>query len=123
MDDIDPERPVTGHLSPPQAVPATGERFVELLALRGVVVEEILSSDSPADTRYVQEQDEWVLLLDGRAELEVDGVTVTLQGGDHLLLPAGTPHRVLATAQGTRWLAVHIPPPTTQHPPAEDRGV
>ncbi len=99
-----------GRLSTGDDVPASGERFVELLRHRGVVVEEILSSAAPDQTPYVQTQDEWVVLLTGGATMEVAGTTVQLEPGEHLFLPAGTPHRVLATLAGTRWLAVHIHP-------------
>jgi cupin 2 domain-containing protein len=57
---------------------------------------------------YVQVQDEWVVVLDGEAVLEVDGAEVRLARGDWVLLPAAKPHRVLMTAAGTRWLAVHV---------------
>jgi len=40
----------------------------------------------------------------------VDGRTVQLQTGDHLFLPAGTPHTVLSASAGTIWLAVHLHP-------------
>ena len=58
----------------------------------------------------VGEADEWVVVLDGSAELEVAGQQRTLAAGDWIVLPAGTPHRVLATTTGTRWLAVHVAP-------------
>jgi mannose-6-phosphate isomerase-like protein (cupin superfamily) len=88
--------------------PSTGERFRELVRVRNVVVEEIVSSSSPEPVEYVQVQDEWVVVLDGEAVLEVDGAEVRLVRGDWVLLPAATPHRVLMTAPGTRWLAVHV---------------
>jgi cupin 2 domain-containing protein len=49
--------------------------------------------------------------VEGRATLDVDGSPVALGPGDWLVLEAGVPHRVTATAAGTRWLAVHLPPP------------
>ena len=88
--------------------PSTGERFRELVRMRNVVVEEIVSSSSPEPVEYLQVQDEWVVVLDGEAVLEVDGAEVRLVRGDWVLLPAATPHRVLMTAAGTRWLAVHV---------------
>jgi cupin 2 domain-containing protein len=88
--------------------PSTGERFRELVRMRNVVVEEIISSSSPEPVEYLQVQDEWVVVLDGEAVLEVDGAEVRLVRGDWVLLPASAPHRVLMTAAGTRWLAVHV---------------
>lgn len=90
--------------------PDHGERFTELARVRNVVVESIVSSASPAADEYRQEQDEWVVLLDGSAELDVDGAHVSLAAGDWLVLPAGVPHRVLRTSHGARWLAVHVHP-------------
>jgi len=90
--------------------PDTGERFTELAQMGNVVVESIVSSASPDDGVYLQAQDEWVMLVDGSAELDVDGDHVSLTAGDWMLLPAGVPHRVLRTSDGARWLAVHVHP-------------
>jgi cupin 2 domain-containing protein len=83
----------TGRLSRP-APPAVGERFDPVVTLRAVDIEEITSSDTPDPTNYDQAQDEWVLVLEGSATLDVDGTTVTLGAGEWLLLPARTKHRV-----------------------------
>jgi cupin 2 domain-containing protein len=91
-------------------VPAHGERFVDLAHLPGAVVEEIVSSSRPNTGLQVQDHDEWVVLLEGGAQLDVDGELVTLAPHDWLLLPARTPHRVLRTDPGSRWLAVHARP-------------
>lgn len=90
--------------------PAEGERFDTLLACRNVVVERILSSRSPAPGKYVQAQDEWVVLLRGEARLDVAGELVELGPGDHIFLPAGTAHEVLGASEGALWLAVHVHP-------------
>ncbi|MEA3276385.1 MAG: cupin domain-containing protein [Pseudomonadota bacterium] len=89
-----------------------GEDFTELLRCRNVAVERILSSDRVETVRYDQEQDEWVILLEGRAVLEVAGEPVSLSAGDYIFLPAHTPHRVLTTSGEPRciWLAVHVFP-------------
>jgi cupin 2 domain-containing protein len=93
-------------------LPDKGEVFTELLRRRNVGIERILSSDTPDPVVYDQEQDEWVLLLEGRATLEVAGATIDLMPGDHVFIPARTPHRVSATFPEPRclWLAVHIYP-------------
>lgn len=90
------------------APPAEGERFEALLTHKNLTIERILSSARIESTVYVQPQDEWVALLQGEAELDVDGETVSLRAGDHLFLPAGTPHTVLRVAEGSLWLAVHL---------------
>ena len=78
-----------------------------------VVVEQILSGrlDGPVD--YRQDTDEWVLVLEGAASLDVDGRRMQLQTGDWVLLPAGMPHRLVETEPGTSWLTVTTPASST----------
>lgn len=90
------------------APPRAGERFDVLLAHRNLVIERIVSSADLAPNRYVQSQDEWVVLLRGEAEIELAGETVVLKSGDHLFLPAGTAHTVKTVSEGAMWLAVHL---------------
>lgn len=90
--------------------PATGERFDTLLSHRQLAIERIVSSAELTSHTYVQPQDEWVALLQGEATLQVNGQAVALVAGDHLFLPAGTPHSVERTSPGALWLAVHLQP-------------
>jgi cupin 2 domain-containing protein len=98
-----------GRLRDASDAPAEGERFEELLAVRGVVVEQILSGATPP-ANYEQAQDEWVAVLAGGATIEVAGERCDLGPGDWVLLPAGVRHTVLRTDPGTSWLAVHVHP-------------
>lgn len=103
--------PPTNLLAPlPSA--ATEEVFTPLLAQGGCRLERIVSLGqvTPADQPYCQAWDEWVLLLAGGARLEVEGIETTLAPGDHLLIPAGTRHRVTFTdpSRPTVWLALHL---------------
>jgi mannose-6-phosphate isomerase-like protein (cupin superfamily) len=89
------------------------EAFTELLSRPGIRLERIVSRGqaTPADAPMVQETDEWVLLLSGAAGLRLEGFEeVTLAPGDHLLIPAGTPHWVTwtGTDRPTVWLALHL---------------
>jgi cupin 2 domain-containing protein len=92
--------------------PLSGEDFVELLRCRNVVIERIVSSDRPEPRVYDQPQDEWVILLQGQASLEIAGETLHLAAGDHVFIPARTAHRVLTTSRDPLciWLTVHIHP-------------
>lgn len=90
--------------------PAEGERFDTLLSHRNLQIERILSSSRIESVDYVQEQDEWVLLARGAASMTVAGEAIELSAGDHLFLPAGTPHRVERTSDGALWLAIHLHP-------------
>lgn len=88
--------------------PKEGERLDSLLNHKNVKIERIISSDKITDKEYVQEQDEWVILLKGQATLNVAGDLLSLSEGDYLFIPAGQKHRVLKTESSTVWLAVHI---------------
>ena len=100
-----------GRLRSGAASPAAGkELFLELLAHRNLVVEQILSGESAEPAEYRQEQDEWVLLLEGGATLDVGGECVDLAPFDWVFLPAGVPHTLVRTDTGTSWLAVHLHP-------------
>lgn len=91
-------------MSPPE----TGERFETLLACKGVMIERIVSSSRLTSHEYIQEQDEWAILLNGEAVLEIAGKRVPLTSGDHIFLPSNTPHSVVSVSNGALWLAVHI---------------
>ena len=89
------------------------EAFTELLARPGIRVERIVSRGqaTPEDEPMVQEQDEWVLLLEGAAGLRIeDSSEVELRAGDHVWIAAGQRHWVTWTARDrpTVWLAVHL---------------
>ena len=99
---------VRGRLRDPGAAPASGEEMHELLSQRNLVVEQILSAASSEPAAYLQEQDEWVVVLAGGASMTVGGEPVELGPGDWVLLPAGVQHTVERTEQGTSWLAVHL---------------
>lgn len=95
------------------AAPDDEERFDDLLARPGAVIERIVSTGqvTPVDTPHDQPWDEWVLLIAGAARLWLDGTgEVDLLPGDHLLIPAHCRHRVLSTQADppTVWLAVHF---------------
>ena len=101
--------------------PKSGERFDILLQHRNLVIERIVSAGEVQSSEYIQTQDEWVVLLQGEASLDVAGKTRHLAAGDYLFLPAGTPHRILSTAAGTLWLAVHLhaEPDQVDHAPSD----
>jgi cupin 2 domain-containing protein len=90
--------------------PPAGERTDVLLAHRNLVVERIVSAAGLTPQKYVQPQDEWVVLVRGEARLEVAGESVALKAGDYVFLPAGTPHTVESASDGALWLAVHLHP-------------
>lgn len=70
-------------------------------------IEQILSGRLEAPIDDCLDHDEWFVLLEGGAVIEVQGSPETLGSGDWMHLDPGVPHRVLATQPGTVWLAVH----------------
>ncbi|ENO89676.1 cupin domain-containing protein [Thauera linaloolentis] len=99
-----------GNLYAPLPAAGAEEHFQTLFAGGACRVERIVSHGqvSPPGFWYDQAEDEWVVLLQGEAELGfADGQRIKLLPGDWVEIPAGCRHRVEATAQGTVWLAVH----------------
>lgn len=93
------------------------EQFETLIAAGSIKIERIISSGqtTPTGEWYDQEQDEWVILLQGRARLSyANGSAVDLHPGDYLHLPAHCRHRVEFTSTDPPciWLAVHYPAQT-----------
>ncbi len=87
-----------------------------LLTKPNVRIERIVSKGhrSAEDFWYDQAQDEWVILLQGRARLSfIDTPSIELNAGNYLLIPAHCRHRVDWTAPDmeTVWLAIHISDP------------
>ncbi len=102
----------------PKAVhlPLQEEFFETLLHMKDVRVERIISQGqcSPRGFWYDQEQDEWIVLLQGSAEIttkdEQGKETLwRLEAGDHMLLKAHCKHRVEKTSSSPQavWLALH----------------
>ena len=88
--------------------PQSGETFTTLLEHKNIKINRIVSSDDLDETEYIQEEDEWVVVLEGQATLLLNDEKKTLIKGDTLFLPSKTSHRVLSTKSGTVWLTVHI---------------
>jgi cupin 2 domain-containing protein len=89
-------------------IPTTGENFTTLLGHKNIKISRIISSDNIETKRYIQDEDEWVVVLEGEALLQIDGEDRRMIRGDMLMIPAKTPHKVLQTQKGTLWLAIYI---------------
>ncbi len=102
-----------GNLFAPLPDAQGGEVFTPLLERGGVRIERIVSHGqaTPPDAPFLQDADEWVVVLRGRAGLRIEGEDeVTLVPGDHVFIPGGTRHWVTRTDPNvpTLWLAVHL---------------
>lgn len=103
----------------PAALPA--EQLETWLSAEHLRIERIISRGhiAPADGGwYEQREHEWVMILQGAAQLEcvpsADAPSEIrhMGAGDTLFIPARQPHRVIWTPadQDTVWLAVFFPP-------------
>ena len=88
--------------------PKNGENFTTLLKHKNIKINRIVSSSEVEPIEYIQEEDEWLVLLEGEATLLIENEEKILTKGETLFIPAKVPHTVLKTSDGTVWLTVHI---------------
>jgi cupin 2 domain-containing protein len=86
--------------------------LIEILARNGQIrIERIVSHGhaSDPDFWYDQASNEFVLIIQGKAQLGFERHTIDLKPGDYLTIHAHQKHRVIWTDpnQPTIWLAVH----------------
>lgn len=97
-----------------EKIPATIDKeLIETIAgSENVRIERIVSHGhtSPEGFWYDQDEDEFVLLLEGEAELEFEDECVRLKRGDYLTIAAHRKHRVKWTTSEhpSIWLTVHF---------------
>jgi len=84
------------------------ENFYTQLTCKNVAIKTIVSNTLTTPQTFMQECDEWVVVLQGCAKIEMDAVVYKLKKGDTLFIPAHTQHTVLKTKQIVVWLAVYI---------------
>ena len=89
------------------------EHFETLFSDRNLHIERIVSRGqaTPPDVWYDQEENEWVLLVQGKASLQFEkGEMLHLGPGDYIFLPARLKHRVTYTSKipPCIWLAIHF---------------
>jgi len=88
------------------------EVFEEILCKDSMKIERIISKGhiTPKDEWYNQDNDEWVIVLQGEAVLSFEDCDdIRLKSGDYLNIKAHTKHRVSWTIpnEETIWLAIH----------------
>lgn len=89
------------------------ESIEVLLTQSNIKIERIVSvgQTTPESEWYDQATDEWVVLLQGEAELlYADNSKIKLTPGDYLFIPSRQKHRVVYTSSEPPciWLAIHI---------------
>ncbi|WP_407279514.1 cupin domain-containing protein [Aromatoleum evansii] len=91
--------------------PGGEESFDTLFERAGTRIERIVSHAhaSPPGFWYDQAQAEWVMVVQGEAELAfADGERREMRAGDWITIAPHRRHRVESTGEGTVWLAVHV---------------
>ncbi len=96
----------------PSQLPTT-ELFETLLTQENIIIERIISKGqiTTSGEWYDQDKNEWVILLQGEAELSYeDNSRIKLTKGDYLYIPAHQKHRVeyTSTKPVCIWLAIHF---------------
>ena len=84
------------------------EKFIELLSRKNVKIKKIVSNTLKTPQTFIQDEDEFVVLLKGCAKLKINGETLKLKAGDWIFIKAGTPHTLLKTKKSAIWLAVYF---------------
>ena len=97
----------------PQELPE--ELFTPLLSKSGLRIERIVSAGHKSEPNfwYNQEENEWIYLVEGSAELTFEaGRKHRLKKGDTLLIPAHQKHQLTHTSTEPKciWLAVFWSP-------------
>ena len=88
------------------------ELFTNILDHKGLKFQRIVSDAhiTPKDEWYDQEDNEWLILIQGAAIISFeDEEDITLKVGDYLNLPSHKRHRVSWTSEDekTIWLVAH----------------
>jgi cupin 2 domain-containing protein len=96
----------------PQDLPVNFELFQTVISTDDLSIERIISTGqkTPADLWLEQDKNEWVILLQGTAEMEFEkGLKKELSKGDYIFIPKNTKHRVNHTSSDPPciWLAIH----------------
>ncbi len=94
----------------PKQIPADKEVFDSLVEKGSMKLERIVSTGQCSDCWYDQPTEEWVIVIEGEAELVFEnGPTTLMRKGDYVHIPANQRHRVNKTSSSPPciWLALH----------------
>jgi mannose-6-phosphate isomerase-like protein (cupin superfamily) len=62
-----------------------------MVAGKSIKIIQIVSSDSVEKKVYIQEEDEFIFILEGSAKLRIDGDIKEITKGEYLYIPAQMP--------------------------------
>ena len=75
------------------------------------LAEATLPAKGSTQRHYHKKSEEFYYLLEGEAEMEIDGVTKKMSSGDAVLIPAGAWHQITANEGGPIRLLCSCAPP------------
>jgi len=84
------------------------ESFKTELKHKNVEIKTIVSNTLTTSQTFTQKYDEWVVVLQGCAKIEMDSIIHKLKKGNTLFIPKDTKHTLLKTRKTVVWLAVYI---------------
>jgi len=84
------------------------EKFQTLLSNDKVEIKTIVSNTLKTAQTFTQDYDEWVVVLQGCAKIEINGVVHKLTKGDTFFIEANAKHTLLKTKKVVVWLAVYM---------------
>ena len=84
------------------------ENFTTLLSHKNIEIKRIVSNTLKTSQTFIQDEDEWVVVLKGCAKIEMNNKIYKLKSGDYIFIPANTKHILLKTKKVVVWLAIHI---------------
>lgn len=84
------------------------EDFTTFLEHKNVKIKRIVSNTLKTEQTFKNDTDEWFVVLDGCAKIEIDSVVYKLKKGDSLFIQADKKHKLLKTKKVVVWLAVYV---------------
>lgn len=86
------------------------EIFEQLLSEKNIKINKIISPINFKSEDFIQEEDEFIYLIQGKATLLISGEIKQIKMGEYLFIKGGTTHKILSTSNEleTIWLTVHI---------------
>ncbi len=86
------------------------EQFDTLLKTKHIHIEKITSCGQVSSSWYEQENDEWVVVIEGKGELlfKEGNKSISLAKGEYIHIPKMKKHKVVYTSSPTIWLAIHF---------------
>ena len=84
------------------------EEFKSVLNHKNVTIKTIISNTLKTPQTFEQDKDEWVVVLQGCAKIEMNDKIYKLQKGDNLFIPSKKKHTLLKTKKIVVWLAIYI---------------